>query len=62
MKRHNRSEAPGEETFPPIDADVLARINDKIANAHKENDRPADPHRPRKVGGTATTKYSIADR
>ncbi len=46
MKRIKKSKPKAEPVIPAIDADVLARINEKIAKAHEQNERPYVYHKP----------------
>lgn len=62
MKHKNLSKPMPKVTSTTIDADVLARINDKVAKAHRENERLNDYKKPKIVAGALTTPYSIIDR
>ncbi len=62
MERKKESRQIPKISSTTIDPDVLARINEKIARAHEQNEKPYVYHGPKTSSGTATVKYSIITR
>jgi hypothetical protein len=63
MKHKNLSKPIPPITSTTIDADVLARINDKVAKAHEQNENPYVYHGPRTAAsGPPDSTYSVTSR
>jgi hypothetical protein len=52
MKQAKKSVTKEATFVPPIDADVMARINAKIAKAHEQTESPYVFHKSKPPAGT----------